>query len=273
MTGEHANEYIFGTDDAELARLGLQHRLWSAQAFGCWERAGIGPGVTVLDVGAGPGFASLDIAQLVAPNGRVIAIDESERFLRYLDERARSLGIHNVETRAQDVQEIEVPPSSIDVAYARWVLCFTPRPRDVVTRVAAALKPGGVFAVQDYINWEALSLAPLSEAFLRVMPSVGKSWRDHGGDPQICGRLPAIMAACGLRVESIAPLQRLARSSDPLWQWPATFFANFIPRLVEQGLVSAEDWRAMERDWQERSRDQNAFFWAPSMVEIIARRE
>jgi ubiquinone/menaquinone biosynthesis C-methylase UbiE len=265
-------EYVLGTDDAELLRLGLQHRLWSAQAFACWERAGVTPGATVLDVGAGPGFGTIDLAQLVTPSGRVIAVDESERFLRHLAERARSLGIAHVETRAQDVQRLDVPAASVDIAYARWVLCFTPRPEDVVARVAAALKPGGVFAVQDYIDWGALSLSPKSEAFLRVMPSVGKSWRDHGGDWQVGARLPAMMAARGLRVEAILPLQRIARSTDPLWQWPTTFFANFIPRLVEQNLLAAEDWRAMERDWAERSRDENAFFWTPSMVEIVARR-
>jgi SAM-dependent methyltransferase len=226
----------------------------------------------VLDVGAGPGFATLDLAQLVAPAGRVIAIDESQRFLRHLQERARALGITGVETHAQDVQELDVPAASVDVAYARWVLCFVPRPQDVVARVAAALKPGGVFAVQDYIDWAALSLSPTSDAFLKVMVAVGKSWRDRGGDPRVGRRLPALMAASGLRVEAIVPLQRVARSTDPLWQWPTTFFANFIPRLVEQGLVSAEDWRAMQRDWDDRSRDPDAFFWTPSMVEIIARR-
>ena len=40
------NEYVLGTDEAERVRLGLQHRLWSAQAFACWERAGIKPGLT-----------------------------------------------------------------------------------------------------------------------------------------------------------------------------------------------------------------------------------
>ena len=104
------------------------------------------------------------------------------------------------------------------------------------------------------------------------MPSVGKSWRDHGGDWQVGDRLPAMMAAHGLRVEAILPLQRVARSTDPLWAWPTTFFASFIPRLVEQGLVTDDDWRALERDWKDRSRDENAFFWTPSMVEIIARR-
>jgi ubiquinone/menaquinone biosynthesis C-methylase UbiE len=266
------DEYVLGTDDAELARLGLQHRLWSAQAFACWERAGVKPGAFVLDVGAGPGFAALDLAQLVAPGGRVTAVDESERFLRHLRERVRAAGLANVETVTRDVQALDVPESAFDVAYARWVLCFTPRPREVVVGVAAALKPGGVFAVQDYVDWAALSLSPASDAFARVMPAVGKSWREHGGDPRIGQRLPALLHECGFRVESIIPLQRIARPRDPLWQWPTTFFSNFIPRLVEQGLVSADDQRAFQREWSERSRDENAFFWTPSMIEIIARR-
>jgi ubiquinone/menaquinone biosynthesis C-methylase UbiE len=265
-------EYVLGTDDAEFARLGLQHRLWSEQAFACWERVGVRTGMTVLDVGAGPGFATLDLAQLVTPSGRVIAVDESARFIGHLEARARSFGIRNVEAHVQDAQLLDVGPACADVAYARWVLCFTPRPQDVVARVAAALKPGGLFAVQDYIDWAALSLSPKSDAFLRVMPAVGKSWRDRGGDPQVGRRLPALMAECGLRMERIMPLQRIARSTDPLWQWPTSFFANFIPRLVEQGLVSENDWREMERDWETLSRDPNAFFWTPSMVEVVARR-
>ena len=147
-----------------------------------------------------------------------------------------------------------------------------PKPEAVVAGVARALKPGGVFAVQDYINWAALSLSPQNEAFVRVMPAVGKSWRMHGGDPQVGQRLPGMMAAAGLVVEEIRPLQRIARPGDPLWDWPATFFANFIPMLVERGLVSADDWQAFQHEWAECTRDPNAVFWTPSMVEIIARR-
>jgi ubiquinone/menaquinone biosynthesis C-methylase UbiE len=258
-------EYVLGTHDAELMRLGLQHRLWSELTFSCWYRCGIRTGSVVLDVGSGPGYTAFDLVPLVGPLGRVIAIDESERFIEYVRARAAMLGAGNIETDVQDVQELRVPASSVDVAYARWVLCFVPKPEAVVAGVARALKPGGVFAVQDYINWAALSLSPRSEAFLRVMPSVGKSWSMHGGDPQVGQRLPAMMAAAGLVVEEVRPLH-------PLWDWPTSFFANFIPMLVERGLVTNEDWRAFQDEWAERTRDPNAVFWTPSMVEIIARR-
>lgn len=265
-------EYVLGTHDAELMRLGLQHRLWSEYTFSCWRRCGIRTGSVVLDVGSGPGYTSFDLVPLVGPSGRVIAIDESDRFIEYVRARAAALGVDNIETGVQDVQDLRIPSGTVNVAYARWVLCFVPKPEAVVAGVARALKPGGVFAVQDYINWAGLSLSPRSEAFLRVMPSVGKSWSMHGGDPQVGQRLPAMMAAAGLVVEDVRPLQRIARPGDPLWDWPTTFFANFIPMLVERGLVTNDDWRAFQEEWAERTRDPNAVFWTPSMVEIIARR-
>jgi hypothetical protein len=80
------------------------------------------------------------------------------------------------------------------------------------------------------------------------------------------------MAAAGLEVLEIRPLQRIARPGDPLWDWPTSFFNNFIPMLVEQGLVAEEDWRWLQKEWAERTKDPNAVFWTPSMVEIIARK-
>ena len=71
-------EYVLGTNDAEIARLGLQHRLWYAYAYALWERAGIGPGMTVLDAGCGPGFATQDLAALVGPKGKIIAVGKGK---------------------------------------------------------------------------------------------------------------------------------------------------------------------------------------------------
>jgi len=267
-----AHEYVLGTHDAELARLGLQHRLWSELMFACWRRCGIRPGQAVLDVGCGPGYATFDLLPLVGPAGRVVAVDESARFIDHVRARAEALDAGNLDAHVQDVQKLDVPAASADVAYARWVMCFVPDPQAVVSGVARALKPGGVFAVQDYLQWAALTLSPKSDAFMRVMPSVGKSWRDHGGDPSIGQRLPAIMARAGLIVEDVRPLQRIARPNDPLWEWPTSFFMNFIPMLVEQGRVASDDWNAFRTEWVERTSDPNAMFWTPPMVEIIARK-
>src|SRR5262249_36990227 len=131
-------EYILGTDEQELLRLGLQHRLWSAAAHEAWERAQLQPGMTALDIGCGPGFALMDIAEIVGPTGKVIGIDESPIFLKHLHDRAASQRVHNIErilADAQTLESLDLPPASIDFAYARWVLCFVKDPEAIVRGV------------------------------------------------------------------------------------------------------------------------------------------
>ena len=78
-------DYVLTTDAEELERLGFQHRLWSDTAYALWRRGGIRRGSRVLDLGCGPGFASLDLAELVGPDGEVFAVDGAERFLHHLE--------------------------------------------------------------------------------------------------------------------------------------------------------------------------------------------
>jgi hypothetical protein len=57
-------DYILGTDEEELARLELQNQAWRPHVLECWREAAITNGSHVLDVGAGPGYASLDLGAL-----------------------------------------------------------------------------------------------------------------------------------------------------------------------------------------------------------------
>ncbi len=269
---EEEREYLLGTNEAELARLGFQHRVWAEVTFAHWERAGFAPGWTLLDLGCGPGFATLDLAALVGREGKVIAADASARFIDYLQARCRELGLGHVEPRVTDAAELDLPPSSLDGAYARWLFCFVSDPEPVVARVAAALKPGGTMAVMDYFNYPALTLAPRSAAMDRVLQAVQESWRASGGDLDIMLRLPSLMAAHGLDLVDVRPVLRTARPGSALWNWPATFFGYYVPILVERGFLQPDEAAAFRREWRERESDPSAFFCTPPMLCVVARR-
>jgi hypothetical protein len=142
----------------------------------------------------------------------------------------------------------------------------------VLEGVATALRSGGVLAVQEYANYATQTLAPESEAFQRVVEAIIKSWRQRGGDPDIGLRLPAMMMKHGLRVEAIQPLHRIARSGSPLWLWPTAFLRSFVPTLVASGFLSDAEHQEFEREWSAHSNDETAFYWAPPVMEIIARK-
>lgn len=257
-------EYVLGTNDAELARLGFQHQVWSTDTTACWERAGFRRGATILDIGCGPGYATFDLADLVGPDGRIVAVDVSQRFVDHLRQQAAARGVANVETRVEDLAALTQPEASVDGAFARWVMCFLPDPGAVIARVARALRPGGSLAIMDYSYYEAFRVAPPSRAVERVLAVVAESFRAHGGNPNVGMDLPAHLAAAGLEVRGIRPLVRVGRPGTALWEWPRTFFQVFLPTLVAAGTLSAAEHAAF---WE--AFDAATFFTSPPMVEVI----
>jgi SAM-dependent methyltransferase len=270
MTDAHKREYALGTNAAEIVRLGVQHRLWSAASFAIWDRAGIRAGQTVLDIGCGPGYTSFDLASLVTSAGRVVAIDQSELFIEHLKSRQRSLAGTTIDALVGDVQNLDLEPEGFDAAYQRWVLCFVKDPEAVIRGVARALKPGGVFAIQEYIHYEGILLAPHSEAFRRFVRVVAEAWREHGGDTDVGQRLPTLLSKHGLTPVEISPLHRVARPQSQLWTWPTIFIDTYGPKLVEEGRLQPEEYQAVVADWNAHTNDPAAFFCSPPMADIIA---
>ena len=128
-------DYVLGTRDDEVARLGVQHNVWRGEMLEGFRLAGFGAGQTILDVGAGPGFASADLAELVGTDGRVIALERSPHFAATL----RGRGLTNVEVREQDINEADFGTEIADGAWTRWVLAFVADPAQTVGHIAQAL--------------------------------------------------------------------------------------------------------------------------------------
>jgi SAM-dependent methyltransferase len=116
--------------------------------------AEVGPGTRVLDVAAGAGDQTLDIAQCVGAAGAVLATDLSPAILEFAKERARRAGYGNVETAAADGENLNVGDAAFDAAICRLGLMFFPDPGKGLREMFRALKPGGractmVFSTPD----------------------------------------------------------------------------------------------------------------------------
>lgn len=263
-------EYLLGTDEAERVRLGFQHQVWAEPTARAWEQGGFGPGQTLLDVGCGPGYASFDLAARVGRHGRVIAVDISQRFLEHLRTQARARGVAQIEAVHADVEQLDLPPASVDGAFARWVLCFAADPEAVVRGVARALRPGGRFVVLDYAHYEAFTIAPRREPVERVIRATAASMRARGGNPDIGRELPALVRRHGLEVVHLEPVVRAARPGSALWEWPASFFAHYTATLVEMGLLRAAEADEFHAEWRRLSADPAAYFFTPPLVALVA---
>lgn len=266
-----SDAYLLGTHAAELNRLGFQHRVWAPETHALWRRAGFGPGQRLLDAGCGPGFATVDLAHLVSPGGQVVALDQSEEFLRHLAAHAtRDALLEQVELRQAELGSLSLEPHSLDGAYARWVLCFLPEPRRLLEELTQAVRPRGRVALQDYGNYEAMTLAPRSPRLGLVTAAIAESWRVQGGDLNVGEQLPTWLEELGWVVQDVNPVVHAARPGSLHWEWVTRFFTSYLPRVVELGLLSVAQSAAFLEEWRGRSDSSGTYLLTPPVIEVVA---
>ena len=111
---------------------------------------GLRPGMTVADIGAGTGLFMPDLAHGVGPGGTVYAVDIAPAFLEHLRQRARAEGLDRVQVVAGTERSVELPPSSVDVAFVCDTYHHFEYPHSTLASLRDALKPDGVLVVVDF---------------------------------------------------------------------------------------------------------------------------
>lgn len=265
-------DYVLGTHDAEIERLGLQHRVWRPYALDAWRRAGVTVGQRVIDFGAGPGFASLDLADIVGPGGEVIALERSARFAQTLRARAAQHGAAHVRVHEVDLATDVLPVVDADAAWARWIFAFLPSPQESLARLAGALKPGGVFVAHEYLDYATWRLFPRSAPFERFVAAVMESWRATGGEPNVGFDLPFWLEEAGFALVAQKPIVEVVTPSDFMWQWPASFVETNLDRLVDLGRMSGEEAAAARTDFTRIAAMPSARMTTPIVMELVARK-
>jgi ubiquinone/menaquinone biosynthesis C-methylase UbiE len=136
------------------------------------------PGMTVLEPGPGMGFFTLDLARLVGPGGRVIAVDLQLKMLRALTRRAARAGLSDrIASRLADEHSLRIDDlaDSIDFALAFAMVHELPAPERFFSEVRRALRPDGLVLLAEprgHVSGKAFdaTLALAVAAGLTVLP-------------------------------------------------------------------------------------------------------
>jgi len=104
------------------------------------------PPLVIADLGAGEGTFSQLLAQRAV---RVIAVDNSEKMVEFGADLARTHGVHNLEYRRGDMEQLPIEDGEVDLAFFSQSLHHAQHPEKAVAEAYRILKPGGRIAVLD----------------------------------------------------------------------------------------------------------------------------
>jgi ubiquinone/menaquinone biosynthesis C-methylase UbiE len=129
------------------------------------------PGLSVVDLGSGPGDYSIPIAKIIGSEGRVYAVDLWEGCIEFLQSEIKRLGIINIEPILADMSKrLPFEGDSIDACLMATILHDLKENQShdaALSEVKRFLKKGGIFAVVEFTKRDG---PPGPPASIRLSP-------------------------------------------------------------------------------------------------------
>lgn len=265
-------DYVLGTHEEEVERLGLQHRVWRPLALECWQRAGVTVGKRVLDIGAGPGYAAVDFAEIVGPHGAVVAVERSHNFVQVLQDRARSRGLTNIHVHELDLMVDELPSGIYDFSWCRWVAAFVSDPALLIGKLADVLPAGAVAMFHEYGQYDTWRYNPPLPHHRQFRDLVVQTWVESGGQPDAAPVVLQLLRSSRFTICAVRPLIFCVGPDHYMWQWAAEFVDNYLPRLKAMGRIDQAFVDKLTGELAHAANDSECVMTTPLVWEIVAQR-
>jgi arsenite methyltransferase len=228
------------------------------------EAMALQPGQTVLDIGCGPGYLTLEMARQVGTRGRVIAVDTSQPMLDIA--RARCAGLGQVEFHLADAAALPCPDGSIDVAAAVQVYLFV-QDLDVVMRELARVLRTGSRAVVVDTDWDSIVWHSGDRERMERWLAL---WVRRYANGRVARQLPGALNRAGLKVEHAGaiPLVELDPAENTYSGSQIPEFARYV---VSKGGIPAAEATAWEEDLRALAK-RGEYFFSLNRYVFVARK-
>jgi SAM-dependent methyltransferase len=214
----------------------------------------------LLDIGAGPGTITIDLAELVA---EVTATEIGEEELTLTRATVAEHGSANIDLRTADVHALPFEDNAFDVTHAHQLLQHVADPVQALREMARVTRPGGIVAVRDsdyagFCWWPQL---PALDTWLDLYRTAARA---NGGEPDAGRRLLSWAHAAGL--EGVASTSSTWCYATPperaRWgeMWADRILNSAIARqLTESGLATPADLQRISDGWREWAADDDGW--------------
>ncbi len=225
-----------------------------------------GPGETGLDVGCGLAHLTIELAQDVAPGGRIVALDNSGHMVGEATARVAAAGLAgSVAVRQSDATALDLPDASVDFVAAAQVYSYVPDVAAALAEAARVLRPGGRLAVLE-TDWDLCTYESAEPPLTRRVLDARARQFAH---PHLPRQLHRLLLVAGLTLSRCEVVPLVETAYDP-----ESFGAGMLPVARAAALKSGIDAASVERwvaDIRSRTGD-GAYFFAAFRFVFVATR-
>ncbi|GAA0602476.1 methyltransferase domain-containing protein [Kribbella sandramycini] len=209
-------------------------------------------GLSVLDVGAGPGTITADLARLVAP-ARTTALEASESVLAITRQAFEESDLP-VDFVVGDVHALDLPDDTFDVVHAHQVLQHVADPVQALREMRRVCRPGGVVAARDS-DYHAFTWFPALPELDEWMALYQRLARANGGEPDAGRRLLSWAHAAGFeQVDATASNWTFANPADrAFWggMWADRILQSAMADQARADGVPEQTLQSISAAWRE----------------------
>lgn len=261
--------YLHGHDESVL----VSHR-WRNAANSCdYLISSLAPGVSVLDVGCGPGTITVDLAQLVAP-GVVVALDTEPAMVAATKRLATARGVANVAVAVADAAHLPWPDDSFDVVHLHQVLQHVSDPRAVLAECRRVCRRDGVVAARD-ADYAGFVWSPDDPDLDRWRSLYDAVARRSGGEPNAGRHLVRWAEEVGFQEIEASASAWVFRSAEERRWWGESWArraleSGYARSALEHALARREDLEAISAAWSRWAHAPSGWLLIPH-GELLAR--
>lgn len=237
---QDSRRYALGYSEGEFRRLERQASLFHDLTEDVLRRAGIKPGMHVLDLGCGVGDVSMLAGALVGPTGAVLGIDRSADAIGVARQRTAAAGQPWVGFAAAELDAFSTE-RKFDAVIGRLVLMYLPDPVATLMRLRRRLHRGGIIAFQEMAMPLARSV-PDSPQFRQGSDWILAAFARAGCEVDMGGKLFATYLAAGLPMpQMIAAAPVEGGPNSPVYDYFADVARSLLAAMERVGVATAAD--------------------------------